>query len=356
MRIVMSGYYGFDNVGDEAILFSIVRTLRELKPDVEVTVLSNNPSQTAELYDVEAVNRFDLKAVREVIKSSDGLISGGGSLMQDATSIKSIPYYAGIIRMAKWFGKSVFVYAQGVGPVNRMLSKWLLRSTFNKVDQITVRDEDSKALLERMKVAPGVTVVPDPVLGLDGRRFTSEWLADVNVVGPIVTVSVREWQTQVPYLIRIADALDQLARDGYSIVFVPMHGKHDYKTSKETAKMMREKSKIAPYNLSMEEKIALIGESELLVGMRLHALIFAAISHTPFAALSYDPKIDSFASMVDQPVVGHVRQDQWGAEDIVEAARSLHERDLSAYEKRVESLHRDAVHTAEMAVDVFNRN
>ncbi|TFB19283.1 polysaccharide pyruvyl transferase CsaB [Filobacillus milosensis] len=357
MRVVISGYYGFDNVGDEAILFSIVNTLRGLRDDIEFVVLSNNPQQTAELYEVESVNRFDLKAVRAALHESDGLISGGGSLMQDATGMKSIPYYSGVIRMAKWMDKPVFVYAQGVGPVNRALSKWVLKSTFNRVDSITVRDEESKALVESMRVRPEVTLVPDPVLGLDGTKFSSDWLDGADVDKPVVTVSVRDWQTQVPYLIRIADSLDQLARDGYRIVFVPMHGEHDLKTSKDTAKMMREDSLVAPHDLSMEEKIALIGESKLLVGMRLHALIFAAISETPFVALSYDPKIDSFASMVEQPVAGHVREDNWEAEDIMTHSKEIFDRYESVVQRLNEQVtvkRQQAVDTARQAIKIFS--
>ena len=98
MRVVLSGYFGFDNVGDEAILFSIIRALRKLEPSVDITVLSNNPAETAATYGVETVNRWNIGEVRAALKSADGLISGGGSLMQDATSWKSIPYYSAVIK------------------------------------------------------------------------------------------------------------------------------------------------------------------------------------------------------------------------------------------------------------------
>ncbi|MBF6633431.1 MAG: polysaccharide pyruvyl transferase family protein, partial [Planococcus sp. (in: Bacteria)] len=91
MRIVLSGYYGFDNVGDEAILYAIIHSLKEYYPRIEIIVLSNKPEKTAETYRVKAVNRWSLKDIRAAIKSSDGLISGGGSLLQDETGRKSIP-------------------------------------------------------------------------------------------------------------------------------------------------------------------------------------------------------------------------------------------------------------------------
>src|SRR5699024_2185569 len=99
---------------------------------------------------------------------------------------------------------------------------------------------------------------------------------------------------EVDYKAEIAKCLDELVRKGKKVAFVPMHGEHDEIASKETAGMMKEESLIVPGDLSIDEKIAIIGQSNLLVGIRLHSLIFSAIMYTPFIAISYDPKIDSF--------------------------------------------------------------
>ena len=176
MRVVLSGYFGFDNVGDEAILFAIIRALRKLEPTIEITVLSNNPAETAATYGVNSVNRWNIGEVRSAMKSADGLISGGGSLMQDATSGKTIPYYAGVIKLAQMAKVPVFIYSQGIGPINGALGKWLVKSVFNKCAGITVRDEGSFELLREIGVRPPVTVVPDPVVGLGGNEFKSAWL------------------------------------------------------------------------------------------------------------------------------------------------------------------------------------
>src|SRR5690625_1275821 len=152
MHIVISGYYGFDNVGDETILYSIIQSLREYEPNIRITALSNHPEATKATYGIEAINRWKFKDVSRTIKSSDGLISGGGSLLQDETGLRSIPYYAGIIKLAQWHGKPTFVYAQGIGPINRSLNKWITKRVFNKVNHITVRDKDSQKLLDRIGV------------------------------------------------------------------------------------------------------------------------------------------------------------------------------------------------------------
>ena len=409
MRVVLSGYFGFDNVGDEAILFSIIRALRKLEPTIEITVLSNNPAETAATYGVDSVNRWNIADVRAAMKSADGLISGGGSLMQDATSGKTIPYYAGVIKLAQMAKVPVFIYSQGIGPINGALGKWLVKSVFNKCAGITVRDEGSFELLREIGVRPPVTVVPDPVVGLGGNEFKSAWLDNwlqeqfvseghavdesaANGVEPdsnkatdasnevaeveleaggttskqessyahvypaYVTVSVRDWPSDVDYKSKVATALDQLSARGLHIMFIPMHGEHDVKASKDVAAFMSSETTIAPGDLSIEEKIAVIGGSKLLIGQRLHSLIFAAIEHIPFIALSYDPKIDAFAQIVDQPVIGHVERDDWDGETLAACAVDIldnYDAKLNALRSLVDPLQASAENTAQMALEAF---
>ncbi|MGJ9458144.1 polysaccharide pyruvyl transferase CsaB [Oceanobacillus sp. CF4.6] len=356
MHIVLSGYYGFDNVGDEAILFSIIRALRDIQEDVDITVLSNNPEATKQTYGVQAVNRWKIKEVRNVLKHADGLISGGGSLLQDQTGMKSIPYYTGVIQIARMHKTPVFIYAQGMGPINHRVSRWIVKLTLNKVNKITVRDEDSKTLLEDIGIQKQITVVPDPVLGLDGTSFSSNWFAEQNISASFVTVSVRDWETSVLYKEKIASCLDEIVRSGDAVVFVPMHGEHDERSSSEVAGLMKEKSFISPAHALIEEKIALIGQSKLLIGMRLHSLIFSAITHTPFIAISYDPKIDAFASIADQPVVGHVEKNNWNEGKLFAKVEYMLANEAEAREAlkcRIDSYQKEAAETSKLAVETF---
>ncbi|AQQ54243.1 polysaccharide pyruvyl transferase CsaB [Planococcus lenghuensis] len=349
MNIVLSGYYGFDNVGDEAILFAIIRALREWDPAVEITVLSNNPAYTAETYGVNAVNRWKPGEVRAALKQSDGLISGGGSLLQDKTGPKSIPYYLGVIKLAQWMKKPVFVYAQGMGPVSGKANRLLMKKVLQKAELLTVRDSQSKQLLEDIGITRSITVVPDPVMGLNPGDFQSNWLEKDPGIQTIA-VSVRDWTENLDYLNDIAASLDELAERGNRIVFVPMHGEHDLKTSERTAAMMQQEALIAPHDSSIEEKMAIISEVDLLIGMRLHALIFAAAGSTPFLALSYDPKIDSFASITGQRVIGSVSPQDWNHKDLTAAA----ERILKNYAIEAEKLNEKALPLQKQAAGTAN--
>ena len=263
------------------------------------------------------------------------------------------------MRIAKRHKKPVFIYAQGMGPIDKWISKYITKYMLNKVDAITVRDEASRDLLQTIGVKKAISIVPDPVIGLSGSDFSSEWLSSQSFYGDsYVSVSVRDWPSTVPFMQKIAQSLDLLAQNGQNIVFIPMHGEHDEKASNAVAGMMKEKSVIAPGDLSIEEKIAVIGQSHLLIGMRLHSLIFAAIQYTPFIALSYDPKIDAFAQIVNQPVIGHVEKDDWTGQQLFElSSEVLGNRTSVESEIRtiVEKLQSEAVGTAKLALEVFER-
>ena len=355
MNIVISGYYGFDNVGDEAILYSIIQALKKNDPEIEVTVLSNNPEYTKKTYGVQAVNRWKLGEVYSAIKASNGLISGGGSLLQDETGFKSIPYYTGIIKMAQMLKKPVFVYAQGMGPIHKSYNQMIVKNVLKKT-KVTVRDEASKKLLEKIGLKNSIQIVPDPVMGVSINRNSSQWWDLQSFQGPVLTVSVRDWPSTVNFKEKIAQALDRLASLGVEIVFVPMHGEHDEKASSEVAALMSGKSYISPYMDSIEEKISIIGKSDALVGMRLHALIFSSITYTPFIALSYDPKIDAFAEICQQPVAGHVNETSWTADSLFESIQQVlanAEVESKKLQEKVEPLQQSAMETAKQAIQLF---
>ncbi|MHA6250842.1 polysaccharide pyruvyl transferase CsaB [Oceanobacillus sp. CAU 1775] len=356
MHVVLSGYYGFDNVGDEAILYAIIEALKNNQPSIKITVLSNNPEATKAAYQVEAVNRQKLSELIRALKAADGLISGGGSLLQDTTGMKSIPYYTSIMLLAKFYKVPVFVYAQGIGPINRKLNRRLVAFTLNKIDRLTVRDPKSKQLLQNLGVKQDVSVVPDPAFVLGGEHF--EYRTSFNKKRTIV-VSVRNWKGHSHFKKHLAICLDELASDGYTILFLPMHANQDEIVSLEIAQEMKAKSEVVSSSLSIKEKLELIANAQLLIGIRLHALIFSAITYTPFVAISYDPKIDAFAEMFNETVVGHVSTEDWDSEVLYSTINeklenSSHVKKL--LKQKVNVLYYSATNTAKDALEVFRNS
>ncbi|MFK4304099.1 MULTISPECIES: polysaccharide pyruvyl transferase CsaB [unclassified Paenibacillus] len=317
--IIISGYYGFRNSGDEAVLKSILTALEEESRHAGITVkpvvLSSDPDWTQKMYGVEAVPRMSLGEVRRAIKNSDGLISGGGSLLQDATSPKSIPYYLAILKLAQWAGKPTFVYAQGIGPVQRKIFYPMIRSVFQRCEYVSVRDEQSAALLGTMKLKrPAVEVVPDPVMGLPMPSH-SEGLHKAAVEGedelPIVGVSVRYWDKERRELMAIAEGLKKLvAERRVHLRFFPFHLPDDEQASRMVMDLLGDVRETGS-RVSMCEQVTdpqqmllEVSRCSLMIGMRLHSLIYAASHHVPPLGISYDPKIDHFLDRVGSQPVG----------------------------------------------------
>ncbi|MDA8235334.1 MAG: polysaccharide pyruvyl transferase CsaB [Clostridia bacterium] len=315
-RVLISGYYGFNNAGDEAVLFSIVSTLKQLKPDVEIVVLSNDPAKTTSQHSVKAVNRWKIPEILLAVQKCDLLISGGGSLLQDVTGAKSVVYYLGIVRLAKLLGKPVMFYANGVGPVTKPLTKMLINLIGNKVDTITVRDEQSLNDLREMGVnKPMARISADPALGINrevidlnhGRELLKNLGLEVHEGKPILGICVREWEGLTEYTTKIGRVADGLAAQGWQVVLLPMHHPKDVEPSRRVAKVMTSPAIVVEEEYHVKDTLAMIGNLDFLLGMRLHALVMASVMHVPFLGISYDPKVDRFLELIGLEGAGAVQ-------------------------------------------------
>lgn len=303
--VVISGYYGFENLGDEALLASMITALKSQIPQLRLIVLSAKPEKTSELYGVEAVHRWKPRAVIAALNRCDLLISGGGSLLQDVTGKLTIPYYLSIVLLAKVLGKPVMFYGQGIGPINGRFGRDLTRWVANKVDAITLRDAASARFLKEIGVTePPVEVTADPVFGIRNseelifgelnRPF--EFAPDKSGVG----IFVREWNQIPGYKKAVAGLADDLCSKNRQVVFIPMQYPADVAPIKEIQGMMKYKPLVVDRELSFRQLMDLVSSMDLVVGMRLHALIIAALCAVPMIGLSYDPKVSEFLESVEQ--------------------------------------------------------
>ena len=310
-RVLVSGYYGFGNAGDEAILMAIVESMKKLNKDIDFTALSADPVSTSSPHGINAVPRTSPLAVIKAIAQSDLVISGGGGLLQDVTSNRSIPYYLFIVYIAKKLNKKVMFYANGVGPVNRDINKRLTKLVGNMVDLITVRDEKSKRELEALGVTgPSINVTADPAFVLDpipdemGFEILKSQGIQLNEDKVKIGISLRPWHLNKSREI-IAEACDYFVKNkNADIFFLPMQFPNDYKESMEVIKLMKKSAQILKAPLNPKELLWLSGKMDVIFGMRLHALIFGAMMGVPLVGLIYDPKVKQFLLRVNQPSAG----------------------------------------------------
>jgi len=290
MKILLSGYFGFNNLGDEAILASMVDMIRAETDEAELTVLTQNTAETKVKYNTETIYRYDIFKIAAAMKKADIFISGGGSLLQDVTSLRSVPYYLGLIFLAQVFNLKTIFFAQGVGPVNNSFYRFLIKKVLSRVDFLSVRDLNSKLFLEEIGIERNkIKLIDDPVYGLNICKGSDSEVSNTKKIG----VSVRSWQDN-SYLQKVAEFLNYLIKkEEYTVTIFPFHEGEDERVSEQLKNMLYTQAEIIDYTDDMKKINNLYSTFDVFIGVRLHSLIFAAINCVPFIGISYDPKVES---------------------------------------------------------------
>lgn len=312
-NIVISGYYGSKNAGDEAMLSAMLEVLFELNPKINITVISSDPEYTKKRHSVNAVNWLNVSDILKVLKSADLLISGGGSLLQNVTSGRSLYYYMGILFLAKLVKTPIMLYAQGIGPIYGSFARRLMTWFGNHCSLITVRDKDSLIELDMLNITkPPIKATADPVLAINsvdktiGRSILKR--AHVSITKPIIGISVREWRDWQHYKEVLASVADKtIEKYNAQIIFMPMQYPEDVKAAKKIVAKMKKPAFILKEDFTTSELMSLVGNMDLMIGIRLHALIFAGVMGTPMIGISYDPKISRFLKSIDEDIVGDLQ-------------------------------------------------
>ena len=291
-NIAISGYYGFENFGDEAILTVLTKELKA--NDYYVTVFSKNPAITSSKLGVGSVNTFAFAKVRDVLKKSDVLISGGGSLLQDATSLKSLFYYLWVIYTALSYKKDVIIFAQGIGPIKNFFGRLFTKNLLKNCKYITVRDEKSLFLLRGWGLK--ADLVSDPVWNIDLKEKVS-----MNRVG----VQLRSWKgLSQKYLFALARQINANFADKeiYIYSFQDALDLDLCKHFEAQLKLVNPNLKTVLVNaLTIDETIQSFSNLDYLIGMRYHACLLALKYGIPTLALSYDQKVQKIAERFSIP-------------------------------------------------------
>lgn len=280
MRVLVSGYYGFGNMGDEALLAGLLRQLRGL--DAEALVLSADPARTEEEHGVRAFQR--VRELPRALRQADAVISGGGGLLQDGTSSRSLSYYLGVLRLARLAGKRALVYGQSIGP----LSSRGLRRTASVLRHlhVGVRDRQSIELLRGAGVE--ATLVADPALLLDSEP-----------VNPVDVLLIPRAPYRAFSEALLAAGQEALAL-GRTVGVLMIQPDED---SAEAGFLLAglEGARSLPAR-SWSEALGTCAAAGLVLSVRLHGLVFAATAGRPHAGLVYDPKVAGFLERSGGPV------------------------------------------------------
>lgn len=278
MNILISGYYGFGNLGDEALLSGMLSRLQRHT----VTVLSSTPHATRRLHGVAAAHRY--YQVLPALLNADVLISGGGGLLQDTTSRRSLNYYLGLMRLALRLGKRVIVYGQSVGPLSEKGAAEV--ASVLRHCAVAVRDEPSRQLLARYSVT--AALVADSALVLPPAEVTGG-------AQRVVLIPRAGYPAITQALASAGHALSQ----SYPLAALALHPQED---AAEVTQL-----KVALPQLTVLEAAtpaqltAQLTGAHYVISGRLHGLILAAIAGTPYAGIVYDPKVQAFLTATAAP-------------------------------------------------------
>ncbi|MBX3470823.1 MAG: polysaccharide pyruvyl transferase family protein [Planctomycetes bacterium] len=312
LRIGVSGSYGGLNMGDEAILHAIVAQVRA-SLRAELTVYTRDSADTLRRHRVErAVVIRDLPRddARREIARLDLLILGGGGILFDGEAERFLRE----VQLAHELGVPVVVYAVSVGPLAGQANREAVREALDRAAVLTVRDRQSKRLLEEVGVRAEVELTADPALLLEPEALPDDTAAELQALDRercLVAFSVREPGPAAPdldvdhYHALLANAADFVAdRLDAQVVFVPMERHNeDLQHSHGVVARMRlaERAHVLKRDYTPGQLLTLVGRTGFAVGMRLHFLIFALLQGVPFVALPYASKVRGLVEELQLP-------------------------------------------------------
>ncbi len=299
--VLICGAYGKGNRGDNTILSAIVGQLTHIDPELPITVLSRDPEETRVCASVPAIYTFRPLKSRRILKRSRLYISGGGTLMQDATSTRSLLYYLYSIRQAKKAGCKVMLYGCGVGPISRERNRRRTARVLNAcADAICVRDHYSLSFLKELGVTkPRIQLTADPALLVDAEDLNYLHSCGLDPKARYALFSLRPWDGyREEDLVKGAEYVYNT--HGLIPVLYCMEPGRDLTVAKSLSSKLTCPYKLLEAGESGEQIVCLVKRMSLVVSMRLHTLIFAAGQGIPLVGLVYDPKVSGFLDDLGQ--------------------------------------------------------
>ncbi len=293
MKIILSGYFGFNNFGDEAILNCAVESITEKFSNAQITVFSSNPNETSKKYNVKSVYSFDIKAVISALRDCDYLVFPGGSVFQNVTSNKSLFYYLFLIFCAKFFKKKVILLSQGVGPIKGLFPRAFTFNLFRKADFISVRDKRSFDILQNRKI--------NSKLALDFVWNINYEIEKNTKNNKKLGIQLRKWKSLDDKKLKelAAAIIENFSPEEFDYELISFQKTFDLTVLEKFAGFLKNYDTRCKVHLTSSDNIKdilnVVGGLDYLVAMRFHAGIVALKYKIPVVFLAYDIKVKSLA-------------------------------------------------------------
>ncbi len=296
MKALIIGYYGADNIGDEVLLSQTIRIMHEIRPDMEIRSLSYCAMKTQETHGIGTVGRNKYSSIVKAICDSDLVVGGGGSMIQNITSNRSLVYYLALIRISTLLKKKVVLLGNGFGPVDGALYRSITRKVLGGIDSFVARDAETVEKLKKLGLGAKVQLASD--LSYYGYESSERQR------GRKVAINVRQWKNNKLIIDEMSKFAKRLIENGYEVEFLSMQKDKDDKLKERIEECAG--IEIPLITNTVQGYLKGSGDYCAMVGMRLHALIWAGLRDIPFVGIEYDPKIESYVNSAKQLGVGGV--------------------------------------------------
>jgi len=297
---LLAGYYGFGNAGDELILASLIEQTRRESPLCEITVLSRNPQETRRRFTVEAVDRWRPWAWIAPMLRSRRFLLGGGGLLQETSGPWNYFYYLGLVALAKLCGCRTELRAMGIDPVRYGFNRFICRVVLNyMVDLVSVRDADSQRALEAAGVRRAILRTADPVFQL---TLPPQPEVESDYSSSRIAMAIGPWRSRPGWEQDLALLTDRVQSElGVSVDFIAFYPAEDESICRKAALAMKKPAKVRIWT-EPEELLIWMGEYDLVIGMRFHALAIASLREKPFIGWGSQKKVHSLCRDFEQPL------------------------------------------------------
>ncbi|MBC9934342.1 polysaccharide pyruvyl transferase family protein [Chitinophaga qingshengii] len=304
-NILLTGFFGAGNVGDEAVSLAVYEGVKEQLPDAKFSIVTRDPAYTRNFTGITAAKAvkgfypsqdFWLRISKHIgsVKKSDLIVIGGGGILQDVHSWTTIPAFLIPACLGILYNRNVITVGIGVGPVKNGWLKELISFTCNRMAKVQVRDEKSKRVLIECGVqADKITVTADVVPSLNVKQHVSA--QQVTKQAPVVALAFRKWpDLDEEGLVAICS---KLIEKGVHIKMLGYESGPDKKFYEQLIMKFepRHQGKISIHiPADLKDAMQEVRNADFLFSMRLHGCVFAAAIGTSFYAVPYDHKVTEF--------------------------------------------------------------
>lgn len=315
-RVLVAGWVGSTNLGDELVFAGLVRKLAAR--GITVTAVSSDAAATRSEHGVDAISQGDLRGLVDATGAADAVVFGGGGLVQDETSPLNLPFHLSRLSVARSCDTPFAAVGLGVDGLRTRLGRRLVRHGLRDMVACSVRDQRSADILSQLGVA-NPRVAADLAVGLPAPGVASARAAaggqtahgkEAVAEGRLV-VSLRPWAgrrgllpaslrarrgdpTGEPLIAALAAGIDEAAdRTGLPVRFVALQADRDDPFHRRVAAYLRTEASFATPRLA--DLAAEFAPARAVVAMRYHAGILATLAGVPSVLIGYAPKVEALA-------------------------------------------------------------